>query len=167
MTTTLVPRRVSRPGTPGYFKAAEQGYGLLAWDDACQQLAAARNVWVTTASADGRPHAMPVWGIWTGGEFMFSTSPASRKARNLYENPHAAVHLESGNRVVVIEGTAREVRDLATLQAFLALYNPKYQWDFTPDQVSRGVFAVRPVKAFAWLDGEGDGFSGAATRWEF
>jgi len=165
--TALVPKRVSRPGTPGYFKPAEEGYGLLAWDDVCGELAVAKNVWVTTSSADGRPHAMPVWGVWAGDEFMFSTSPASRKARNLYENPHAAVHLESGTRVVVIEGTAREVRDAAELKTFLALYNPKYHWDFTPQQVSRGVFAVRPVKAFAWLDGEGDGFSGAATRWEF
>jgi nitroimidazol reductase NimA-like FMN-containing flavoprotein (pyridoxamine 5'-phosphate oxidase superfamily) len=165
--TTLLPKRVSRPGTPGYFKAAEEGYGLLAWDEVCEQLAAAKNVWVTTASAAGRPHAMPVWGIWSGSEFVFSTSPASRKARNLYENPRAAIHLESGNQVVVIEGDVRELTDHAGLEAFLALYNPKYHWDFTPEQVSRGVFAVRPVKAFAWLDGEGDGFSGAATRWEF
>ena len=165
--TSLTPKRVSRPATPGYFKPAEEGYGLLAWDDICRQIAAAKNVWVTTASVDGKPHAMPVWGIWTGSEFMFSTSPASRKARNLYENPHAVVHLESGAQVVVIEGTAREVGDSVELQTFLALYNPKYQWDFTVEQVSRGVFAVRPVKAFAWLEDEGDGFSGAATRWEF
>ncbi len=110
---------------------------------------------------------MPVWGIWTGSEFQFSTSPASRKARNLHENPRAAIHLESGNQVVVVEGDVRELGDRREIEAFLALYNPKYSWDFTPEQVSSGVFAVRPVKAFAWLDGEGEGFSGAATRWEF
>jgi nitroimidazol reductase NimA-like FMN-containing flavoprotein (pyridoxamine 5'-phosphate oxidase superfamily) len=165
--TTLLPKRVSRPGTPGYFKRADEGSGLLSWDYVVEQLAAAKNVWVATSSAAGRPHAMPVWGAWTGSEFMFSTSPASRKARNLYENPHAAIHLESGNQVVVIEGTVHEVRDRPKLEAFLARYNPKYHWDFTAEQVSRGVFAVRPVRAFAWLDGEGEGFSGAATRWEF
>jgi pyridoxine/pyridoxamine 5'-phosphate oxidase len=164
---TLIPKQVSRPGTPGYFKPADQGSGLLPWDDVAIQLAAAKNVWVTTASTTGHPHAMPVWGVWTGSEFQFSTSPASRKARNLYANPHAVIHLESGNQVVILDGAARELDDRTELEAFLALYNPKYGWDFTPEQVSRGVFAVRPVKAFAWLDGEGEGFSGAATRWEF
>ena len=163
----LVPKRISRPGTPGYFKPADEGSGLLSWRHVSERLAAAKNVWVATSSAAGRPHAMPVWGVWTGSEFQFSTSPVSRKARNLYENPHAAIHLESANQVVVIEGDVRELSESRALGAFLALYNPKYGWDFTPEQVSSGVFAVRPVKAFAWLDGEGDGFSGAATRWEF
>jgi hypothetical protein len=51
--------------------------------------------------------------------------------------------------------------------AFLEAYNPKYTWDFTPDQVSRGVFDVRCEQAFAWLGSEGAAFGGTATRWRF
>lgn len=161
------PAKVSRPATPGYFRSAEEGTGLLPWEHACDQLAGAKNYWVVTTGSDLRPHAMPVWAIWNGREIVFSTSPASRKARNLGENPRAVVHLESGNQVVVLEGEAEEVRDPARLQAFLDAYNAKYSWDFRLDQLAGGgVWAVRPKKVFAWLDGQGEGFSGAATRWE-
>ncbi|MGA8073317.1 MAG: pyridoxamine 5'-phosphate oxidase family protein [Candidatus Acidiferrales bacterium] len=37
--------------------------GLVAWKDACAQLAKSRNYWVATSRPDGRPHSMPVWGV--------------------------------------------------------------------------------------------------------
>jgi len=58
----------SRPATPGYFTVKREGSGLLAWEKAAARFAAARNYWVSTASATGRPHAMPVWGVWLGSE---------------------------------------------------------------------------------------------------
>jgi hypothetical protein len=160
--------RVSRPEPSGYFQDAASGRGLLDWQHVVERMTAARNYWVCTAGTDGRPHAMPVWGVWQGAELRFSTSPVSRKARNLAKNPRAVVHLESGNQVVVIEGSVRELRDADSIREFLRDYNPKYSWDFTVEQLAGGgVFAVRPRKAFAWLDGQGEGFSGAATRWIF
>ncbi len=110
---------------------------------------------------------MPVWGVWLDDRFVFSTSPESRKARNLRENPQVAVHLEDGNAVIVIEGRAVEICAPTALLAFTNAYNPKYDWNFTPDQLTRGVFAVCPEQAFAWLGGEGDAFGGTATRWRF
>jgi len=111
---------------------------------------------------------MPVWGVWLDDRFVFSTSPASRKARNLLANPHAVLHLESGAELVVVECTASEVRDPARLDAFLAAYNPKYDWSFTTADVENGgVYELRPVKAFAWLGDQGEAFSGTATRWSF
>jgi nitroimidazol reductase NimA-like FMN-containing flavoprotein (pyridoxamine 5'-phosphate oxidase superfamily) len=156
----------SRPATPGYFRPANEGV-LLDWNETAQRFAAAKNYWVSTACASGRPHAMPVWGVWLGDRFAFSTSPESRKARNLQSNPQIAVHLEDGNVLVVVEGNAAEIRDQAGLLEFLDAYNPKYHWDFTPDQVSRGTYSVRPETAFAWLGGEGEAFGGTATRWRF
>ncbi len=46
-------------------------------------------------------------------------------------------------------------------------YNPKYDWDFTPEQVRKGVYSFRPQRAFAWLDDNGDGFARAGTRFTF
>jgi nitroimidazol reductase NimA-like FMN-containing flavoprotein (pyridoxamine 5'-phosphate oxidase superfamily) len=157
----------SRPSTPGYFKAAHEGSGLLEWEPIATRFAASRNYWVSTASLQGRPHAMPVWGVWLDDRFVFSTSPQSRKARNLRANAYAAVHLEDGNAVIVVEGRVRELRDIAELSAFLTAYNPKYGWNFTPDQVTEGTFEVAPKWAFAWLGGEGEAFGGTATRWRF
>jgi len=157
----------SRPATPGYFKAEHEGSGLLDWEAVAARFSAVRNYWVSTASASGRPHAMPVWGVWLDDRFMFSTSPDSRKARNLRANPQVAIHLEDGDAAIVIEGRATEIGDPRKLLAFLEAYNPKYAWNFTPDQVGRGVFDVRPQKAFAWLGSEGEAFGGTATRWRF
>ena len=157
----------SRPGTPGYFKAETEGTGLIDWAPIAERFAASHNYWVSTASKSGKPHAMPVWGVWLDDRFAFSTSPASRKARNLRTNPRIVVHLEDGNAVISIEGRARELRAAAELSAFLAAYNPKYRWNFTADQVAEGVFEMTPEVAFAWLGGEGEAFGGTATRWRF
>ena len=158
----------SRPEPAGYFLPADQGSGLLDWGDTVARLSLARNYWVATADADGRPHSMPVWGVWLDDRFVFSTSPVSRKARNLKANPQAVLHLESGAELVVVECTASEVRDPARLGAFLAAYNPKYDWNFTAADVENGgVYELRPVKAFAWLGDHGEAFSGTATRWSF
>ena len=162
---TIVDR--SRPATPGYFRPADEGSGLLDWEETAARFAAAKNYWIGTASASGRPHAMPVWGVWLGDRFAFSTSPDSRKARNLRANPQVAVHLEDGDVVIALEGRATEMRDRTELLAFLDAYNPKYRWNFTVDQVLHGVFDVRPECAFAWLGGEGEAFGGTATRWRF
>jgi hypothetical protein len=68
---------------------------------------------------------------------------------------------------VILEGRATEVREESQLSAFLAAYNPKYRWDFTLAQVARGIFDMRPSRAFAWLGSEGESFGGTATRWRF
>ncbi len=158
---------VSRPATPGYFRAAHEGSGLLDWAATARRFSTPRNYWVATASKAGRPHTMPVWGVWLHDRFLFSTSPDSRKARNLRENPQVAVHIEDSDAAIVIEGRAREIGDTTQLLAFLDAYNPKYAWNFTLDQVSHGVFAVSPERAFAWLGSDTETFGGTATRWRF
>ena len=158
----------SRPEAPGYFEPPGKGRGLLDWSVTEQRLVAARNYWLATASAEAVPHAMPVWGVWREGCFLFSTGPQTRKARNLAGNPRAVVHLESGAQVVIVEGVVREILALNEIEAFVAEYNPKYRWNFTAaDLGSGGLFEVRPVKAFAWLGDEGTDFSATGTRWVF
>lgn len=158
--------RASRPEPAGYFKTEAEGSGLLPWSHVGEHLAPARNYWVATASSNGRPHSMPVWGVWLDEQFWFSTGPSTRKARNLLANPRAVVHLESGAELLVVEGLAEEIRDPAEVERFLVVYNPKYSWDFEVAQLtSGGLFRVRPQRVFAWRGDEGDAFSGTATRW--
>ncbi len=140
---------------------------MLPWSHVVQELREARNYWLATASATGVSHTMPVWAVWEEDQLLFSTSPLSTKARNLRENPHASVHLESGKRVVVLQGEIHPVADPRVQELYRVGYNPKYDWDFTPEQVRAGVYAFRPRRAFAWLDDHGDGFAKAATRFTF
>lgn len=160
--------QASRPSPAGYFLAADRGTGLLPFSHATERLERARNYWLATAGLDGRPHCMPVWGIWIDDRFVFSTGPTTKKARNLAENPDAVLHLESGAQVVVLECRGREVTEPDALEAFRIAYNAKYNWDFTPEQLSAGgVYELRPTKAFAWCGDHDEEFSGTATRWTF
>ena len=159
---------VSRPYAPGYFDASVEGEGLMTWEVALEQLAAARNYWLVSASRSGVPHSMPVWGVWLENQFLFSTSMSTRKARNVSENPRVVVHLESGAQLVVVEGVVSVVSNEDRIADFLAVYNPKYSWKFSAEEfASGGLFEVHPRKAFAWSGDEGDAFSGSATRWIF
>lgn len=98
-----------RPRFPKAYGVPESEDGLLPWSWAEERLAASRNYWVSTTSRDGAPHAMPVWGIWLDGAVVFSTSAESRKGRNLAHDPRVAVHLESGDELVVAEGEVEEI----------------------------------------------------------
>ena len=87
-----------RPRMPTTYGIATQSGGTLPWSWAEEQLRAARNYWVCSTRPDGRPHAMPVWGLWLDGAVLFSTDPSSRKGRNLTANPAAVVHLATLGR---------------------------------------------------------------------
>ena len=151
----------------GYFLKADEGTGLLPWSHAVEQLVAAHNYWLATASASGVPHAMPVWGVWLADRLLFSTSPESRKARNIAANEKVVLHLESGADLVVVEGIARGTTEPADIKAYIDSYNPKYDWDFTPEQLTGGVYSFRPARGWAWLDDHDEGFRSAGTRFDF
>jgi PPOX class probable F420-dependent enzyme len=157
---------VGRPVMPKNYgiKDAHGGSGLLSWERAREQLAKARNYWIGTTRPDGRPHVMPVWGLWLDERVWFSTGRPSRKSLNLRHNPNVVVHLESGDDAVILEGTAEEVTDPAGLAQFAAAYFAKY--DLRPDTADPEniTYAVRVRTAFAWLEAD---FPGGATRWQF
>ena len=155
----------SRPDVPEtYGIAAELGDDPIPWSRIDEKLAAARNYWISSTRPDGRPHAMPVWGIWLDGTLVFSTGRASRKGRNIAANPALSVHLESGDDVVVIEGVAAEERDAALLARYVDAYGAKYAFRPDPSNPGEVTYALRPNVAFAWLESD---FPASATRWTF
>ena len=113
---------------PGYGIAGpEQGSGLLHWSWAAERLTAARNYWVVSVWPDGRPHTMPVWGMWDDAVLWFTTAAPSRKARNLRADPRCCVSTEDASDPVIIEGTAHFVTDPVVLQRVIDLMNAKYR----------------------------------------
>jgi pyridoxine/pyridoxamine 5'-phosphate oxidase len=135
----------SRPGfAPGY-GIPEDEEGMLPWSFATERLEAARNYWIVTAAADGRPHAAPVWGLWLDGAVLFGTSPASRKGRNLARNPRVLIHLESGDEVVILEG---EVDRAPVDERTADVYEAKY--DYRPP--GEELYRLRPRVAYAWVE---------------
>ena len=151
--------QADRPHMPGYgLMSAEAGAGLLSWDQLATWFASARNYWVVVVTPDGRPHATPVWGLWHGGQFYFSSGEQSRKAASLRLNPAIVVHLESGDEVAILEGMAVVLEDKALLaelgEAYLAKYGVGLQ--------ASPVYRVDASRAFAWREAD---FPGSATRW--
>ncbi len=153
---------------PGYgLRPADEGTGLLPWSWAEERLVASRNYWLATVWSDGRPHVMPVWGMWSEGAFWFSSSKHSRKALNLIANPRCVVTTEDAENPVVVEGIATVVADSESLIRVLAWENAKYETDYsigTLDPNTNSCFRVAPTWVFAIKHGD---FTGSPTRWDF
>lgn len=158
--------QISRPGfPPGY---VEDPQAWMTWEMVEEKLVMAVHYWLCTVRPDGRPHAIPKWGVWVGGKFYCDGSPETRHARNLASNPHTALHLESGAEVVIVEGECRALsapeRPLA--QRVAAAYTAKYSdlgYAPAPDQWDEGgLFALTPRKALAWTS-----FTDDPTRFTF
>lgn len=147
-------------------------WAALPWAWAAERLIANRNFWVVTVSADGRPHAMPVWGVWEEAEhrFAFSCSPRARKARNLAANPRAVVMVDDTVECVSVEGRAVLVGDRARRAQWAERYVGKYR-PFSPGLSTEFVtqhliFEFGPERAFAVIEREEE-FATRATRWVF
>lgn len=158
---------VARPYAPGY-GIPDSTEGLLSWQHVLERLTAAQNYWVDTADRAGHVHATPIWGGVVDGTLYVEGGPGTRRGRNLAENPNVVVHLESGDDVVILEGTADQVvppsADLA--RRLTAVLDAKYgARDYHPsaDQWNEGgLYAIRPRRAFAWTQ-----FPTDTTRFTF
>ena len=84
-------------------------------------------------------------------------------ARNLATNPRAAVHLESEEEIVVVEGTVEDGETEAGLgQRIVDAWNANYG-RLAPDPSGDGLFWLAPCSARSWsMSTLGDG-----TAWDF
>jgi nitroimidazol reductase NimA-like FMN-containing flavoprotein (pyridoxamine 5'-phosphate oxidase superfamily) len=143
------------------------------WDEIEQLLTEAQLYWIITVRTDGRPHAVPLVGVWRGGAFAFCTGEEEQKQRNLESNPRVAITTgttgangwDSGKDIVV-EGTAVRVTDSDELQALADAWHDKYgdDWRFAVrgeefvelstsgggSQTGAGVYRVRPDKVIVF-----------------
>jgi PPOX class probable F420-dependent enzyme len=160
--------KASRPYMPGYgILPAGKGTGLLPWDWALRRLRDSHDYWVVTVWPDGRPHTMPVWGVWDDGVLWFSSSLRSRKIRNIQAGSRVSVSTDDARNPVVLEGIAEIVTETPALKRFLAGMNEKYDVSYSMDFMDPAMNAsvrVRPVWAFGVAE---DDFSGSPTRWDF
>lgn len=143
----------------------------LPWLWAAERLTSNRNFWVVTVSRDGRPHALPVWGVWddVDHQFAFSCGPRSRKAANVADNPNVVFTIDDTVECVSVEGKANAVdgdRADTWIDRYLAKYAseaPELSAEFLR---ANRIFEVRPSRAFGIIERE-DAFAQRATRWRF
>jgi PPOX class probable F420-dependent enzyme len=155
---------VGRPDIVAGYGIATAEDGQLPWSWTEERLTASRNYWIVTTRADGRPHAMPVWGLWRDGAVLFSTDPGSVKGRNLAARPDVVVHLESGDETVVVEGRAEWVSGAQLPDGFVADYAAKYGHTIDTSDPAFGFYRVAPRKVLAWREAD---YPTSATRFTF
>ena len=150
----------------------DPSWAPLPWSWAAERLKANRNFWVVTVSAEGRPHALPVWGVWDDdeGRFAFSCAPRARKARNLAANPRTVVMIDDTVECLSMEGWAAPIheddRQAPWIERYLAKYQPISR-DISADFLRQNLIVeFRPERAFAIIEREEE-FSTRATRWVF
>jgi nitroimidazol reductase NimA-like FMN-containing flavoprotein (pyridoxamine 5'-phosphate oxidase superfamily) len=148
------------------------------WDEIEQLLAGAQLYWIITVRADGRPHAVPLVGVWHEGAFAFCTGPEEQKQRNLDAHPQVAVTTGTtgangwnSGKDLVVEGAAVRVTDARSLQTLADAWYAKYgeDWkyevrgqEFVELSDSGGstaggawVYRVTPAKVMAFGDAHG------------
>jgi general stress protein 26 len=155
----------ARPQLPKDYGILDKndGGGLLPWNQVSDRLEVSRNYWVQTTRSDSRPHAKPVWGSWFQEHFYFSTSPKSITGQNLSRNSSCAVHLESGDDVVILEGEAAVVTERDFLSQLDEAYYRKYSFHLISGNDAT-VYRLEHRVAFAWIERD---FVGSATRYSF
>jgi general stress protein 26 len=133
--------------------------GAPPWAVVSQRLTDAALYWIVTVRADGRPHAVPLCGVWHDGAFWFCTGQGEQKMRNLEHDPHVVVTAgplgaqgwRSGKDIAV-EGVAEQVTDASVLETLAHAWRTKYADDW--------IFEAREGRFFEVTDqgaGQGDG----------
>jgi hypothetical protein len=138
----------------------------IPWERVERRLRIAESYWLATTRPDGRPHTMPVHGLWHERAFWFGTDRDSVKGRNLAASPAAVVHLESAGDVVVVEGRAEAVPDAAGGGAVAPLLAAKYgvgEEELALGRADGGaLYRLRPHVVHAWLEAA---FAQTRSRW--
>ncbi len=158
------------------YGVTEDPEGLLDWSWAEQRLLAERNFWFVTADAEGRPHSMPLWGVWMPERerFGMACDSGSRKARNIEANDRVVVTTTNSVECVSLEGRAVRVEGAET-EPLAVAWAEKYcdaemsNEDFSKEQMMEAVlggaaFEVIPERAFGMIETPEE-FSKCATRW--
>lgn len=156
------PVGVGRPHVPEY-GIPEHSDGLLPWSFALERLERARAYWLATTRPDGRPHAVPVWGVVVDGVVYFGGGPQTVWARNLAQRPQVALHLESADEAVIIEGVVERHTEENTEAALLTRIDDAYEAKYAMRH-GTPFWELVPRVGFGWTLAR---FPNDTTRWTF
>jgi len=164
-TFTTEPPRGRPDSPPPSYGVPRRGGEFVPWERVVERLRTAEAYWLATVTPSGRPHVVPIWGVFVDDELYLETgAPGTIKNRNLASNPEVAVHLDGINDAVIVRGVAPEVRPERPLGEVLAVaFADKYKgYDPGPDSwANGGLVRVEPRTVLAWLA------MPTATRWRF
>ena len=142
----------------GYGKAT----GTLTWTAVRTELERAQHYWVATVRPDGRPHVVPLEGLWIDDAWYYSGSKETVHYRNAEANPQAVMHLEEAAKTFIVEGEVLPIDPTQPLVARLAKAS-REKYGYAPDAGEYvGVLRLTPRRVLAWT-----AFPKDATRFRF
>jgi Pyridoxamine 5'-phosphate oxidase len=135
----------------------------LPWEGVRARLEQATQYWLATTRPDGRPHTVPVDGLWVDDLWYFGGSPLAIHQRNLHTNNEIVMHLSDAMQVVIVEGLASR-RGMATSDARRLAAASKLKYGYAPPlrTYTSGVWTLEPRHVLAWTN-----FPQDATRFDF
>jgi len=145
------------------------GYGTakrtLAWEEVRAWLEAAPAYWLALARTDGRPHVVPLDGIWVDDVWWYGGASDTVHIRTVEANPRAVMHLPDPMRAVIVEGVVRRTNPAPELARRMAeIANTKYAHYGLKNDASTYAEALGlvPSRVLAW-----SAFPADATRFDF
>ena len=135
----------------------------LRWPDVAARLTEAEHYWLASTRPDGRPHTIPIDGLWHEDRMWFGGSAASIHHENLSASGAAILHVEDAMSPIIVEGTAEllpPTREQATSLAGLSAQ--KYGYGAPVEAFLVPMWRLRPERVLAWTS-----FPADATRFVF
>lgn len=146
--------KITRPEFPkGY---VDKPASYLTWAWVAEQLTVSKHYWLASVRPNGKPHVVPRWGVFIDNKFYYDGSPETRHARNILGNPNVTLHLESGEKAIILEGTshpadkpdpefAKQLAKAISAKYAVLGYSPEpNQWD------EGGLYIFTPRQCIAW-----------------
>jgi hypothetical protein len=135
----------------------------LAWGLVRAELEGAQHYWIVTVREDGRPHAVPVDGVWLDDLWYYGGSDETVHHRSVTANPDVVMHLEDGMKAVIVEGEVRQTTPAPDLAKRMAdASRKKYGYGLDASGYEKGVLTLLPRRVLAWT-----AFPKDATRFRF
>ena len=156
----MAPKAVRLELPAGYGRAKK----TLAWEEVRARLEEAKAYWVATVRPDGRPHVVPVDGVWVDDVWYYGGATETVHQRNLETNENVVMHLQDPYQAVIVEGTVRtEPTTPEQAQRIADASYAKYpEYGENPASAYAEALGLHPTKVLAW-----SAFPTDATRFLF
>jgi len=134
----------------------------LPWKWALTRLRRAHTYWIVTVRPDGRPHAVPIWGVWVDGRFLFGADADSVKIRNLKADSRCKICLEEKGEALTLEGNASQLESTLIFRKMARAYKTKYGWSVGSSAAP--FYQIIPNRVIGYIESS---TPDRTTRWDF
>jgi hypothetical protein len=111
------------------------------------------DVWVATASAEGREYLVPLSYAWDGTHVILATEPGFVTARNLAASGRARLGFGPTRDVVIVDASLDGQLGVAAAPAALAdHYARQSGWDPRRETSPYVFLLMRPIRVQAWRE---------------